>query len=159
MSYFKKTDRNAFIPLGSCHHDSWLKSVPKSQFVRMRRNCTEMDDYIFQAGIIKNRLQEKGYDPESLQDTIEEVANIDRSVLLEGGPRKAKDRPAIPFITTFSTQHQLIKKIIRKHWHQLGNDRIIQTFLPVNPQVIFRGVPSLRDRVAPNVVDPPTKRI
>lgn len=54
---------------------------------------------------------------------------------------------------------RVYKKIIRKHWHLLGNDRIINTFLPVAPQVIFRGVPSLGDRVAPNVVDPPPKKV
>lgn len=80
-------------------------------------------------------------------------------MLLDVGSRKARDRLLIPFITTFLTQHYLIKKIIRKHWHLLGNDMIVKTFLPVNPQVIFRGVPSLQDRVAPNVVDPPSKKV
>lgn len=69
-----------------------------------------MKDYKFQAGILKNRLQEKGYDSGSLEATIEEVARIDRSKLLDGGPRYSKDRPIIPFITTYSTQHYLIKK-------------------------------------------------
>lgn len=31
-THFKETDRNAFIPLTSCHHPTWLSAVPKSQF-------------------------------------------------------------------------------------------------------------------------------
>lgn len=69
-----------------------------------------MEEYKLQAGILKNRLQEKDYDLGSLEATIEGIAKIDRSMLLDGGPRKAKDRPVIPFITTYSTQHYLIKK-------------------------------------------------
>lgn len=127
----------------------------------MRCNCTEVEDYRPQADIFKKRLEEKGYDPDSLQDTIEQVGKIDRSTLLEGGSRKqeGKGTSLVPFITTFSTQHHQIKSIIHKHWHLLGNDRVIKTFLPTNPQVIFRGVPSLRDRVAPNFVYPPTKKL
>lgn len=127
----------------------------------MRRNCTEVEDYGLQADILKKRLEEKGYDPISLQDIIEQVGKIDRSILLEGGSRKQerKGTSLVPFVTTFSTQHHRIKSIIRRHWHLLGNDRVIKTFLPANSQVIFRGVPSLRDRVAPNVVNPPTKKL
>lgn len=40
-SYLKPTDKNGFIPIDSCHHPTWLKSVPKGQFKRIRRNCTE----------------------------------------------------------------------------------------------------------------------
>lgn len=82
ISHFEATDRNAFIPLDSCHHDSWLKSVPRSQFIRMRRNCTDLSDYRVQAQILKSRLVEKGYVADSLQDIIEQVGTIDRFSLL-----------------------------------------------------------------------------
>lgn len=35
-TYFKETDRNALIPLTSCHHKSWLAAVPKGQFQQIR---------------------------------------------------------------------------------------------------------------------------
>lgn len=159
ITYFKQTDRSAFIPLDSCHNKSWLKSIPKSQFVRMRRNCSEMEDYRFQVDVLENRLHEKDYDLDPLEVTIEEVAKLDRSTLLDVGPKEKKEGPILRFITMYLTQLFLIKKIIRKHWHLLGNDRIINTFLPANPQVIFKGILSLRDRIAPNIVDPPTKRL
>lgn len=108
---------------------------------------------------MKTRLQEKGCNADSLAATMEEVASMERSQLLVTCPQKSKEGPSLPFVTTFSTQHYVIKKIICKHWQLLGNDRIISKFLPSNPQVVFRGVPSLRDMVAPNVVDPPTKKV
>lgn len=125
----------------------------------MRCNCTEVVDNRAQAEVLKGRLVEKGCISDSLQDIIEQFGTIDRSTLLEGGSRKQETgTPLVPFITTLSTQHYQIKNIIRKHWHLLGNVRVIKTILPTNPEVIFRGVPSLRDKVASNVVDPPTKK-
>lgn len=138
ITYFKQTDRNAFIPLDRCHNDSCLKLVPKSQFVRMRCNCSELADYKSQAGILKNRLLEKGYDRHTLETIMEEVANLDRSTLLDVGPKKKKEGLTIPFITTYSTQHHQIKRIISKHWHLLANDRIVNTFLPDKPQIVFK---------------------
>lgn len=44
-TYFKETDRNAYIPLTSCHHPQWLNAVPKGQFQRIRRNCSTLADY------------------------------------------------------------------------------------------------------------------
>lgn len=125
----------------------------------MRRNCTDIKDYRIQAGTIKERLEEKGYDGDSLRKTMEQVEQIDRATLLQEGPGRNKEGPIIPFITSYSTQHYRIKNILRKHWHLLGNDRVIKTFIPEKPQIVFRGVPSLRDKIAPNVVDPPTKKI
>lgn len=62
QTHFKTTDRNSFIPTDSCHHMSWLKSVPRSQFLRLRRDCTSIDTYLSQASLLKQRLLEKGYD-------------------------------------------------------------------------------------------------
>lgn len=81
--------------------------------MRIRRNYTEVGDYRAQASVPKNRLVEKGYNPESLQNVIEQVGVIDRSSLLT---EKVKNRnggglPSVTFITTFSTQHHQIKNI------------------------------------------------
>ncbi|KAM5129386.1 vomeronasal type-2 receptor 26-like [Mantella aurantiaca] len=44
-SFFKETDRNSFIPTDSCHHPKWKDNIPKGQLLRMRRNCTKIEDY------------------------------------------------------------------------------------------------------------------
>lgn len=59
-TYFKETDRNGFISTNSCHHGAWLRSVPRSQFLRLRRNCTNQDDFLQEASILKKRFLEKG---------------------------------------------------------------------------------------------------
>ena len=65
-TFFKATDRNSFIPLNSCHHNQWLKSVPKSQYLRLRRNCSDPLEFSEQAKVLTSRFLEKGYNIESL---------------------------------------------------------------------------------------------
>lgn len=55
-TYFKPTDRNSFIPNYSCHHASWLRSVPKSQYLRLKRNCTQQSAFLAQAPFLLNDL-------------------------------------------------------------------------------------------------------
>lgn len=63
-----------------------------------------------------------------------------------------------PFITGYSHQHFSIKKLLSKHWHIVKNDGILGPVLPDRPQVVFRGVPSIKSFVGPSVCDPPTTK-
>lgn len=60
-TYFKSTDRNGYIGQGSCHYPKWLESVPKSQFIRLRWNCTVKDEFLEQASALKIRFVDKDY--------------------------------------------------------------------------------------------------
>lgn len=57
-------------------------------------------------------------------------------------------------ITLFSTQYTVVERILGKHWHILQNDRVLGPLLPPKPQVIFRGVSSLKDKVVHSILDP-----
>lgn len=69
-TYFKPTDRNGYIPSDSCHHAQWLRSVPRSQFLRLRRNCSNISDYYAQSRVLKDRFVAKGYNARDLDAEI-----------------------------------------------------------------------------------------
>lgn len=140
-TYFKSTDRNSYISTDSCHHASWLGSRPKSQYLRLKRSCTEHKVFLAQADIITQRFVEKRYSLKTLTDTLNCVKQIDRAYLLTERPPRHERTNVFknPFITNFSKQHQNIKHIVNKHWHILKNDRILNNLLPARPQVVFRG--------------------
>lgn len=68
--------------------------------------------------------------------------------------------PSIPFITKFSKQHQNAKgwyKNIGTFW---TTTEYWALSCPRNlPQLIFRGAPSLRDKIPPNVYNSPTRNL
>lgn len=72
-TFFKSTDRNSYIPMDSCHHAFWLRSVPKSQYMRLKRNCTEQEEFLVQAETLTQRFLEKGYLMKSLSDTLDQT--------------------------------------------------------------------------------------
>ena len=156
-TFFKVTDRNSFIPLGSCHHNQWLKAVPKSQYLRLRRNCSDPLEFSKQAKVLTDRFLEKGYDKRSLDETLETVSSIPRVDLLIERPRGERDQfqGGAPFITSYSIQHGSVKQLINKHWHLVKNDPVLKELLPERSRVIFKGAPSLRNRIAPNILNPP----
>ena len=107
-TYFKDIDRNAFIPTDSCHHDPWIKGVPKSQYLRLRRNCSDPQEFSTQAKVLTGRFLEKGYGQESLDESLKHVLAMDRSDLLrEKEKAEGKIFPeGVPFITSYSVQHR-----------------------------------------------------
>ena len=159
-TYFKSSDRNSFIPRDSCHHKAWLDSVPKSQYLRLRRNCSKMEDFDEQAKMLTARFLNKGYQETDLFKQTREAKIIDRNVLLQNKCVSSEENNQYisPFITSYSNQHYLIKKLVKKHWHLIKEDAILGPALPEQPRVVFRGVPSLRDSLAPGVVDPPLNK-
>lgn len=134
-TYFKETDRNAYIHLSSFHHESWLNAVPKGQFKHIRRICMNTLGYYQQADILKSRFLEKGYSVNKINDTIIMVGNMDRQTMLhkERGTTRRSDynRFEWSMITGFSNQHFSIKKILNKHKGILKNDKVLGLVHPV----------------------------
>lgn len=60
-------------------------------------------------------------------------------------------------ITRYFNQHFSIKKILKRHWDVLSNDKILGPVIPEKPVLIYRGAPSLRHSIAHNLIDPPTR--
>lgn len=150
-TFFKTMDRNGYIPTDSCHHTAWLKSIPRSQLMRIRRNCSHLSDYFQQAEMLKSRFCEKGYNTSQINEEIRQVALIEKTSLLTTqpkGPTESKHKWSIQYIQ--------IKEIIRRHWRVLRNDPVLGPLLPERAATIFRGAPSVRGQIAPNVIDPPS---
>ncbi|XP_077341766.1 suppressor of cytokine signaling 5 isoform X1 [Lithobates pipiens] len=157
-TFFKSTDRNSYIPMGSCHLDSWLRSVPLGQYLRIRRNCSDTNKFDEQAKLLSQRFAEKGYAADLLTEAYTKARERDRSALLADREREVDaNQSLLPFVTTFSMQHQKVKQLIRRHWHILTSDQTLGTILPEVPRVIFKGVSSLGNMIAPSVQNPPVK--
>lgn len=156
--FFKGTDRNLFIPTDSCHFNPWLRSVPKSQYMRLRRNCSDPGEFLVQAEVLTTKFLDKVYQQDFLVDTLVTVKTMNRAdLLVEREPRvDGGFNMDVPFVTSYSLQHKSIKQLVSKHWHIVNNDVVLKGMFPDKSRVIFRGVPSLRNRVVPNVLDPPT---
>ena len=156
-TYFKPVERNSYIPVDSCHHDPWLINIPKGQLVRIRRNCTDSQTFLEQAKMIGEKFVNKGYDDSFIQTQIQNVLEIPRETLIEDRIKNKDMDDQVPIILNYNVQHKQLENIFKRHWSILQADKQLQCILPSMPRIIYRRAPSLRDLVAKNIPDPPTK--
>lgn len=57
----------------------------------------------------------------------------------------------------FNMQHKQIEKIVKKYWNIVKADRHLGTILPEKSRFTYRRAPTLRDRIAKDVLDPPSQ--
>uniref|UniRef100_A0A8C5MHD2 Reverse transcriptase domain-containing protein n=1 Tax=Leptobrachium leishanense TaxID=445787 RepID=A0A8C5MHD2_9ANUR len=148
-TFFKKVDVNSFIETTSCHLPQWLDGIPKSQFLRVRRNCTDLDAYDIQSDKLRTDFLEKGYDQDKLEYTRNEVRSIERANLLKVKPKIETQFAAdVPFIFSYNAQNQPIRKLIKKYWPILRKDPLLKEILPEKPRMICRGAGNLKMKIA-----------
>lgn len=151
--FFKKTDRNSYLPITSGHHPLWLKNIPKGQIMRVKRNCSEETEFFLQSKILTERFEAKGYKPEMLKKVVEEVAALPRAVCLQEASQEMPSKKVNNrndewgFISQFHSQYKEVEDIFRKHWHILLMDKKLTNVLPSAPQFIYRKNTNFGDKV------------
>uniref|UniRef100_A0A8C5QJ44 Reverse transcriptase domain-containing protein n=1 Tax=Leptobrachium leishanense TaxID=445787 RepID=A0A8C5QJ44_9ANUR len=145
-TFFKTVDVNSFIEKTSCHLPQWLDGVPKGQFLRIRRNCTDLEAYDKQSTKLKKDFIEKGYNEDVLEKTRSGIKSLQQEDLLK---KKQTSETIgfssnVPFIFTYNAQNRMVRKTIRKYWPILRRDPILKDLLPENPRIICRGVNNLK---------------
>lgn len=111
-----------------------------------------MGDFLSKSQTLKLRFMEKGYKPLELDADIQAVSGVDRNSLLADCPKVQRENHfKWSFFTSYSIQHNEIKKILNKHWKVLLNDRVLGLVLPDRTGIIFRGAHSILGEVAPTL--------
>ena len=86
--YTKPTNTFSYLLSSSNHPNFIFNNIPKSIFIRIRRICTNLSDFLFFARKITIQLIARGYDKIKIRKLSRTVANMDRAKLL---PYKIKN--------------------------------------------------------------------
>lgn len=99
-NYCKPTSGNSYLHYTSCHHPSWTKNIQSGQFKRLRRNCTNREEYELQSVSLQNPFLQKGYPVELIQ--------MAHDKFLDSAPppkiRKKTDTNTIMFVTEYNSK-------------------------------------------------------
>ena len=79
----KPTDSHSYLRFDSSHPGHCCKSLPYSQFFRVRRICTHDTDYKRHGTNMVSYFIERGYPKQLLFDTFNQVKGFTRESLLE----------------------------------------------------------------------------
>ncbi|XP_075448371.1 calcium uptake protein 2, mitochondrial isoform X1 [Ascaphus truei] len=167
-THFKSVSANSYLHYGSNHYKKWLNNVPKSQFYRIRRNCSEDSDFASQGKDLSNKFLEKGYDASVVNKAFQDAGLIKRETLLEKSKNKSeslcisrkkeyKSNNAPKFITQFNQSAHQIRNILNCHWKIIRNDPVIGHLVPEYAPTVFRKARSIKTILAPSKLK--TKKI
>ena len=100
--YRKPAEGHQFVHFSSAHPVALKRSLPYSQLLRIRRNCTRPSDYQREAAALLERFRKRGYPEDVLKATLNKAATVTRESLLK--PKKATRRKEADRLT-FVTDH------------------------------------------------------
>ena len=147
--YSKPTDAFLYLNKSSNHPKHVIKNIPKGQFIRLRRICSEKEDYFLNCEKLCYYFLKRGYSQRTLQQTIREVYLIKRETLLEDKLKAEKD-PQMIFVCEWHPNLSTIPQILKNHFHLLENDTKTSKVFTSRPLVAYRRPKSIKNHVIKN---------
>ena len=99
--YKKPTDRQSYLHADLEHPRSLKESVPYTQALRVKRICSTNSEFEAHINTIKDQFVKRGYEKTLIENHIEKVAKLDRSVLLA---EQNKNKKALSVLITGHSQ-------------------------------------------------------
>ena len=142
--YTKDKDAHLYLLSSSCHPKHTIKSIPKGQFIRIRRICSSIDLYWKHANKYIDFFTNRGYNIQTLQSIAEEIAKVDRKEFLEDKSKQTDKVSSIPkdLFTLYHSQISKLPFILNKHKGILSE---LSNCFPDPPRVFFRRKRNLKD--------------
>jgi len=116
----KPTDRQNYLHHKSAHPNPLLKSIPFGQALRVKRICSEEDEYKSSIKQLKDSFLQRGYKGGEIDQQLERANNVKRESLFENKTKNPSSR--VMLITKYNRTNPDLKKIFEKHWHLLQLD-------------------------------------
>jgi hypothetical protein len=156
--YSKPTDSHLYLSQTSNHPRHMINNIPKSQFLRLRRICSETSDFMMQCDRYTKYFMDRGYDEKKLLRTAKEISQIKRKDTLEN-PTRTRDKENTVFVCDWHPGLAQLPGMIKKHHNILQNDPELRNIFKDPPIVAFRRATTVRNKVVKNDVQPPPKKV
>ena len=151
--YSKPTDSHLYLNSGSNHPSHVIRNIPKSQFMRLRRICSDTVDFSNQCARYENFFVQRGYDAQKIRNTIREIAKLPRDDLILPSKKKADNR--VVFACNWHPHLSQLPNILKEHHYLLENDRQLSRIFTETPLVAYRRAKTIRNEVVRTDLTPP----
>ena len=150
--YSKPTDAHLYLNAKSCHPRHVIKNLPKGQFIRIRRICSDDADFDRHAAQTKKYFVQRGFTEKQLQHTVESVKKMSRDDLLMDRERTPDKDPHAIFVCTWHPKLRGLSSVLDKNYEILKNDPTLSKIFDKKPIVAFRRKRNLRNILCKNDV-------
>ena len=134
--HYKPTDSHSYLLYSSSHPSHVKNSIPYSQFLRLRRLCSEDSDFSLKSAEMCEFFGKRGYPAPVVEAGHHRAQQIDRQSALQTSQKENNNR--IPFTLTFHPHNHAVKSIILKNFKLLQNDPDTGRIFSQPPLISFK---------------------
>ena len=146
--YTKETDTLSYLDYSSCHPTSCKKSIPYSQFLRLKRICSDEVDFVIQSKKLASSFHKANYPDNIIQEGFNKAFAFDRNKLLKPSRMDKSDsdkRDSLFLITDYHPSYRVVLDITSNIWDMLDNSSSTRPLLHIPVIRGFRRPQHLRD--------------
>ncbi len=142
--YMKPTDSHNYLDYNSAHPAHSKKSLPYSQFLRVRRICSREEDFNRHCCMMKFHLLRRGYPAQLLNESYERAKSISTKDVRSIVDKEGDDDPFF-LVTTYNPQGNALRELVEKHWEVLERSSATKQLSSKKPMFGYRWCANLRD--------------
>ena len=141
--YTKPTDRQSYLHSKSYHPQSCKRSIAYSQALRIRRICSENDEFNKHSENLMKKLVDRGHSKTDVIQQIDKAKLVKRSDLLS---KKVNTTTKNTILTvTYNRNLPNLKQAIDNNWHILGINSTIAPLFKDKPIIAYRRNKNLKN--------------
>ena len=121
--FHKETDTHNYLHFFSFHPDHCKRAIPYIQFIRLRRLCSDDDDFLVRSREMMTFFTQSGYPLTSLERNLRRVTTIGRPDALTRSERGDTTVDRVPLVMTYHPFNTYIKRYLLQHFRILSTDQ------------------------------------
>ena len=142
--YYKETDSHAYLKYGSSHPKSCKNAIPFSQFLCLKRLCSDRQDLKAKEKEMEHFFLVRDYPQNIVSKVKDRVSHTSRAdALKQKEPAKEMNRVILTF--TYNSHSKAIKDIVEKNFHMLNVDEEVGYLFQEKPLMSYRRDRNIRD--------------
>jgi hypothetical protein len=150
--YTKPTDAHLYLNAKSCHPNHVIKNIPKGQFIRLRRICSEDRDFDVHASRMTSFFLSRGYNEKHLERARTEVRRLQRKDLLNKTKEPTRGDPHSIMVCTWHPKLRTLPSVLNKNHTILESDAKLCKIFNERPTIAFRRKKNLANILCRNDV-------
>ena len=141
--FYKSTASHSYLDYGSSHSLSTRNNIPFSQFLRLRKLCSDEADFRSQADCMADWFRARHYPEQIIMDALLKASLLQRDSTLVYASREPTKRPIV--VVPYHPHNLPLKRIILSNWSLLQQDPIIADAFKEKPMVAYKRPQNTRD--------------
>ena len=143
--FVKPTDTHSYLDYRSCHLQNNKSSIPYSQFLRIRRNCTEWTEFIRHSIKLYIYFSQCGYPPELVTPSLLRVNKCSQAEALSNSRNSTKENNSLFCIIKYNPTNPSIQEWIKELWPALYRSSDTKSLIDQDIVFGYREPKSLQD--------------